>query len=314
MVLKSSFTILVAATLAVFSANTPQAEAHSWAECVDWRFTGKKNDWSDKGGKCMGYARRFPLGHGFGTLDEASPNRHYMQYKSHPDTSPPCSNLKDGSERGSDETRASPPSKAYGGKFGRMTVTTVGSTLCVRWPSKTHAGEYKVPNVQIYLSKNSNGKDISQKELFKYKVADLPFSNCNKGGNKDKRPCGGCFKVPTRASGIYLLQWRWMLNKNEWYTSCAEGVDSFKSWLVKIPTMKTGLIVLQHDVLPAEVNVAVNGILPIAYATKSLTMEPIAQCLNDGKPYKEGAGTFKLFPAPYFWRNQWYRWCHRSHG
>jgi len=23
-------------------------------------------------------------------------------------------------------------------------------------------------------------------------------------------------------------------------------------------------------------------------------MEPIAQCLNDGKPYKEGAGTFKL--------------------
>ncbi|KAF9941461.1 hypothetical protein BGZ67_005043 [Mortierella alpina] len=78
--------------------------------------------------------------------------------------------------------------------------------------------------------------------------------------------------------------------------------------------MKTGLIVLQHDVLPAEVNVAVNGTLPIAYATKSLTMEPIAQCLNDGKPYKEGAGTFKLFPAPCFWRNQWYRWCHRSHG
>ncbi|KAF9554519.1 chitin deacetylase, partial [Mortierella alpina] len=74
-------------------------------------------------------------------------------------------------------------------------------------------------------------------------------------------------------------------------------VATFKSWLVKIPTMKTGFIVLEHDLLPAEVNVSLTGILPIAYATKGLTMEPIAQCLNDGKPYKEGAGTFKLLPS-----------------
>ncbi|KAF9959591.1 chitin deacetylase [Mortierella alpina] len=74
-------------------------------------------------------------------------------------------------------------------------------------------------------------------------------------------------------------------------------VETFKSWLVNIPTMKTGFIVLEHDVLPEEVDVAIKGILPIAYATKGLTMEPIAQCLNDGKPYKEGAGTFKLLPS-----------------
>ncbi len=49
--------------------------------------------------------------------------------------------------------------------------------------------------------------------------------------------------------------------------------------------------------LSEEVDVSLNGILPIAYATKSLTMEPIAQCLNDGKPYKEGAGTFKLLSS-----------------
>ncbi|KAF9962967.1 chitin deacetylase [Mortierella alpina] len=73
-------------------------------------------------------------------------------------------------------------------------------------------------------------------------------------------------------------------------------VAAFKSWLVNIPNMKTGFIVLEHDVLPEEVDVAVKGILPIAYAAKGLTMEPIAQCLNDGKPYKEGAGTFKLLP------------------
>ncbi|KAG0265076.1 chitin deacetylase [Mortierella polycephala] len=74
-------------------------------------------------------------------------------------------------------------------------------------------------------------------------------------------------------------------------------VDTFKSWLTKIPTMSTGFIVLEHDLFPQEVDVSINGILPIAYATKGLVMEPIAQCLNDGKPYKEGAGTFKLLPG-----------------
>ncbi|KAG0316888.1 hypothetical protein BG000_004691, partial [Podila horticola] len=56
MVLKSTFTFLAVATLAVFSA-TPVAEAHSWADCIDWKFNNpKKQDWSDKGGKCVGYA------------------------------------------------------------------------------------------------------------------------------------------------------------------------------------------------------------------------------------------------------------------
>ncbi|KAF9572059.1 hypothetical protein EC968_010390 [Mortierella alpina] len=219
MVLKSSFTVLVVATLAVFSANAPQAEAHSWVECFDWR--GRKGDWTDKGGKCFGYGRRFPLGHRFGTLSEASPNRHYMQNKKNPNSSPPCSDGRSGSERGSDETRANPPERAYNGKFGRMTQTQVGDTLCVRWPSKTHASEYKVPSVQMYLA-GKPGKDISQTALFKYKVADLPFGNCNGNGKNDKTPCGGCFKIPPRAPGTYLLQWRWMLNKNEWYTSCAD--------------------------------------------------------------------------------------------
>lgn len=49
-------------------------------------------------------------------------------------------------------------------------------------------------------------------------------------------------------------------------------------------------------VFPQEVDVAVNGILPVAYATKGLVMQPIVQCLGDGKPYKEGAGSFVLIP------------------
>ncbi|KAF9411980.1 hypothetical protein BGZ94_001186 [Podila epigama] len=224
MVLKSSFTFLVVATLAVFSSYTPTAEAHSWADCIDWKFNNPKNqDWSDKGGKCLGYARRFPVGKRFASLDSDSPSRHYQQVRQNPDSALPCSDRKAGTERGSDETRGSPVSKAYGGKYGRMTVTSVGDTLCVRWPAKNHAKKNEVNNrVQINLSKVRNGNDISQRELLKNTIALLPFKNCMPGKNEDTRACGGCFKVPVRASGIYLLQWRWMLNKNEWYTSCAD--------------------------------------------------------------------------------------------
>ncbi|KAG0229163.1 chitin deacetylase [Actinomortierella wolfii] len=69
-------------------------------------------------------------------------------------------------------------------------------------------------------------------------------------------------------------------------------IDTFKTWLTKIPTMSTGFIVLEHDLFPQEVDVAIKGILPVAFATKGLTIQPIAQCLGDAKPYKEGAGTF----------------------
>ncbi|KAG0362002.1 hypothetical protein BGZ54_008829 [Gamsiella multidivaricata] len=226
MLFKTSFTALVVASLAVFSTYTPQAEAHSWMDCVDWKFNNAKTqDWSDKGGKCQGYARRFPLGKKFASLDSASPNRHYRQPKKNPN-SYPCSDRKHGEERGSDETRASPVEKAYGGKYGRMTTTTVGDTLCVRWPAKNHATKDEENHpVFINLSKVRDGKDISQKELTANNIAKLNYKNCNsKFPNQDQRACGGCFKVPVRASGVYLLQWRWLLNANvnEWYTSCAD--------------------------------------------------------------------------------------------
>lgn len=43
---------------------------------------------------------------------------------------------------------------------------------------------------------------------------------------------------------------------------------------------------------------SINGILPVAFADKSLKMMPIARCLGDAKPYKEGAGTFSLNGSP----------------
>ncbi|KAF9909257.1 chitin deacetylase [Linnemannia zychae] len=93
--------------------------------------------------------------------------------------------------------------------------------------------------------------------------------------------------------------WTQDFDTNDWNipakTATAQSViDTFKTWLTKIPTMKTGFIVLEHDLFPEEVDVSVNGILPIAYATKNLVMQPIPQCLGDAKPYLEGAGSFKL--------------------
>ncbi|KAG0270885.1 chitin deacetylase [Linnemannia exigua] len=75
-------------------------------------------------------------------------------------------------------------------------------------------------------------------------------------------------------------------------------VATFQTWLAKIPTMPNGFIVLEHDLFPAEVNVSINGILPIAFADKALKMMPIARCMGDAKPYKEGAGTFSLAGSP----------------
>ncbi|KAF9137250.1 chitin deacetylase [Mortierella sp. GBA39] len=96
--------------------------------------------------------------------------------------------------------------------------------------------------------------------------------------------------------------WTQDFDTNDWNIPAGAAtpqsvVDTFKGWLVKIPSMPHGFIVLEHDLFPAEVNVSINGVLPVAYATKGLLMQPIAQCLNDGKPYKEGAGTFKLLPG-----------------
>jgi len=247
MVLKSTFTIVAIATLALFS-QTPQVEAHSWVDCVDWRFSNpnttrvggsalkgdKKSlqDWSK--GECHGYARRYPLGKPFGSLDSADPNRHYQQTHKNPkpDDALACSDGKHGEEPGSDETRAKPESGAYGGKgskkkYGQMTVTKVGDSLCLRWPAKNHAVKDEVENhVQIYLNPTP-GQDITnQRQLLQHKIkvkGELNFKNCNEGKNQDRRTCGGCFTVPDVVKdGIYQLQWRWMLNKDEWYTSCAD--------------------------------------------------------------------------------------------
>ncbi|KAG0212352.1 hypothetical protein BGX28_006496 [Mortierella sp. GBA30] len=220
---KTAYTAILVSALAVLSS-APAAEAHSWLDCLNWKFNKPgMQDWSNKGGYCKGYARRYPVGKLFGTLDSVSPSRHYQQAGKQPNKALPCSDGKHGKDVGSDETLANPVSNAYGGNWGQMTVTKVGNTLCARWPAKNHAEKNEDNTiVQINLAKNKNGKDPTQQELLQNTIARLPYKNCGKASTSDKRPCGGCFKVPPRAAGTYLLQWRWMLNPGEWYTSCAD--------------------------------------------------------------------------------------------
>ncbi|KAG0196242.1 hypothetical protein BGX28_010385 [Mortierella sp. GBA30] len=220
----STLAAVLILSIALLGYLAPVAEAHSWLDCTKWVFKKPdSNDYSDNGGRCEGYARRYPLGHSFGTLDSASPSRHYQQ-PGDPDKAPPCSDAKHGKDKdvGSDETLADPPEDAYGGKWGAMTQTQVGETLCMRWPAKNHAESNEHDTqVQINLS-DQIGKDPTQQEFLHHNVANLPYKNCGRTFPADKRPCGGCFTVPDRNPGIYTLQWRWELNDGEWYTSCAD--------------------------------------------------------------------------------------------
>ncbi|ORY07637.1 hypothetical protein K493DRAFT_332705 [Basidiobolus meristosporus CBS 931.73] len=215
-------------------------EAHSWVDCMDWRFKGSKQSFDDAEGTCAGYARRFPVKYdgnqispryAFGTLDSTSPNRHYKQSEKHPDDWPACSTGKaikggEGEEVGSDETKASPVDGAYGqGKWGPMTVAKAGQQLCVRWPAKNHKDE---PNNIVYINMPPTpmGQDPTQRQLNQWTIAKLDYGNCFSGGS-DKARCGGCFTIPeNRGPGDYLIQWRWKLNGSdnvpEWYTSCSD--------------------------------------------------------------------------------------------
>ncbi|KAF9972497.1 hypothetical protein BGZ73_004357 [Actinomortierella ambigua] len=231
--IKSSV-VLAATTILVALTSAPLTEAHSYADCIDWRFKNPSNpSWSDKNGACFGYARRFPLkAKPFAKLDSDDPNRHYQQSNDDPDRALPCSNGEDGEEPGANEQMASPISAAYNGKdkrgrkTGPMTVTKVGGQLCVRWPGKNHAvsSEKDLSTVNIALSGVNPTKDPTQQQFLKNIIARLDYQNCtDKGSDTDIWPCGGCFKLPQSAGpGNYVMQWRWRLNSDEWYTSCAD--------------------------------------------------------------------------------------------
>ncbi|CAG8515922.1 9195_t:CDS:2 [Ambispora gerdemannii] len=66
-------------------------------------------------------------------------------------------------------------------------------------------------------------------------------------------------------------------------------ITNYNSFLYNSTTMNTGFIVLQHDLWSETVQIAVDVILPTAVNTPNIQIMSITECLNDGKPYKEGA-------------------------
>ncbi|KAF9196229.1 hypothetical protein BGZ49_002870, partial [Haplosporangium sp. Z 27] len=200
--------------------------------------------WTDKHGKCFGYARKFPYKSKtkFGNLDSADPNRHYQQ---NPKDFTSCSDGKHGREPGADESRQNPISKSYGGNWGNMATVTAGDQMCVRWPAKNHAvKDERDRGVFINSPDTITTKDPSQSQLMKMTLAKLPYKNCNPiKGDTDHTPCGGCFTIPAdRKAGTYMFQWRWELNDNEWYTSC---------WDVKVNARSNSKSKTKNAVLPS---------------------------------------------------------------
>ncbi|KAF9167502.1 hypothetical protein DFQ27_002330 [Actinomortierella ambigua] len=228
---KASLALIAASILLILTTPT---EAHSWADCVDWRFKNPKNkSWNDSNGACFGYARRFPVkAKPFADYDEDWPNRHYEQsHKSpSPDYAPACSDGKSGETDGADERMAKPWTAAYNGRdfrkrrTGAFTTKKIGDTMCIRWPAKNHAvpKERDLSEVFVSFSKPNPKKDPTQKQFLSNIVARLNYKNCTTGGSTDRWPCGGCFPISKKkfTPGHYVGQWRWRLNDNEWYTSC----------------------------------------------------------------------------------------------
>ncbi|KAG0033531.1 chitin deacetylase [Podila clonocystis] len=103
--------------------------------------------------------------------------------------------------------------------------------------------------------------------------------------------CGTAYKPVLAGQYPVMLSTWWFIAAG---TATPQSViDIFKDWLANFRQLPIGFIVLQHDLFKRRLP-AVDGILPIAYNTTDLVIQPIADCLGDGKPYRKGAGTFNL--------------------
>ncbi|KAF9079641.1 hypothetical protein BGX27_006153, partial [Mortierella sp. AM989] len=196
------FALAVALAVALLATIT---EAHSWADCIDWRFKNPKKPeeeggrscawklfrfnfnsqinldtllslflgFTDKHGKCFGWARKYPLKQNtpFGGLDSSNPPRHYRQ---DPNNFISCSN----GQQSADESRQNPVSKSYGGSFGRMATVRAGDQMCIRWPAKNHAVQFQGDRpVFINMPPTVTKKDPSQAQLMKMTIAKLNYKN-----------------------------------------------------------------------------------------------------------------------------------------
>ncbi|KAG0095389.1 hypothetical protein BGZ93_005936 [Podila epicladia] len=111
----------------------------------------------------------------------------------------------------------------YNNEFGLQTNARPGQHLCLRWPAKYHGEDKGAQTAYVYLSGRNPSKDPTQAAFLKNKIATLTYGSCIYDAGKDLSACGGCFQLPANLkAGNYVMQWRWELNKDEFYTSCAD--------------------------------------------------------------------------------------------
>lgn len=129
-----------------------------------------------------------------------------------------------------------PRSNAYSKNYP-MGRWIAGETRCLAWPSKNHVATRYNPGMpshqlRLFRSERNVKRDPSQHDFFKHQIIRFGphvhmkpdykgFQNCTAfSENNDKALCLGCFKVPRIPDGIYVMQWYWEFNKNEFYTTC----------------------------------------------------------------------------------------------
>ncbi|KAG0011900.1 hypothetical protein BGZ81_001886 [Podila clonocystis] len=186
MLLSKAFQDLIAASIPLLLI--AHTEAHSYADCIDWRFNSKNKSLVDSNGHCTG-CPSLPSGcKNLYQADSDDPNRHYQQSHNDPDNASPCSNGCSGEEPRANETMAKTWTAAYNGKDKRGHETG---------PTRSPRG---ISDVSPSMNPSHS---ISTKNI----IACLDYKNCTKGGSTDSWPCVGCFKIPTSVKrGHHVLQ------------------------------------------------------------------------------------------------------------
>ncbi|CAG8462368.1 9349_t:CDS:2 [Ambispora gerdemannii] len=102
----------------------------------------------------------------------------------------------------------------------------------------------------------------------------------------------------TRAVGLWTVLWTEGFDTDDWSLRTGPGLKTqnadhvigiFQGWMKKLPTMKNGFVVLEHDLFPQTVQAA-QAVMQIAVKQQGLTIQTVPQCLGDSTPYLEVGG------------------------
>lgn len=219
--------VVLAVVVALVGQTGVLVRAHSWVACADYRMTNEKDSYYYNDDACFGYPRNFKeFDRGFGVdagYDYSIPASGEV-VNACPQRAP----------------RTNPVTASYTDKYP-MARYTPGQQVCLAWPTKNHVAapctNQYIPDggVKIFLSPANPTADPTQTQFEKNLLAEMPrhengamdfkgYQNCSKFcENMDKSLCIGCFDLPTTvAPGLYTMQWYWIFNPGQAYTTCMD--------------------------------------------------------------------------------------------